>query len=57
MCITINTIESCMDIPACMTTEEIKMATLDDEHLVLLLKLICHSWPLMKIEVQNKLQT
>ena len=32
MNITIDAIESCIDIPDCMTAEEIKSATIDDEH-------------------------
>ena len=33
MCITINTVQLCMDIPDCVRAEEIRTATLDDEHL------------------------
>ena len=33
MCITINAIESNLDIPDCMMAEEIGMAMLDDMHL------------------------
>ena len=34
--ITINAIESCTDIPDCMTTEDIRLASLEDEHLDML---------------------
>ena len=36
MCITINAIESCTDIPSYITAEEIKDVTLGDEHLSVL---------------------
>ena len=32
MCITINPIESCTDITDCMKTEQIRLATLGNEH-------------------------
>ena len=43
MYITINTIESHMDIPDYMTAEEIRIAMLYDEHVGMLDKLIIYS--------------
>ena len=43
MHITINTIESCTDIPDCLTAEEIREATLEDNHLNVWQGLILHS--------------
>ena len=51
MCITINTIESHMDISDCKTAEEIRTAILDDEHIAILSELILHSWPLTKSQI------
>ena len=34
--IAINAIESCMDIPDCMTAEETRSVTTEDEHLSML---------------------
>ena len=31
--VTINAMESCIDIPDCMTTDKIRLTTLDNEHL------------------------
>ena len=45
MYITIIAIESSMDIPDCMTAEEIREATPGDEHLSVLAELILCSWP------------
>ena len=49
----INTIESCMDIPDYMRAEEIKEVTLEDEHLSLLTEIILHSWPSTKTDIQK----
>ena len=51
MQIIINAIESCMDIPNCMTAEEIGEAALGDKHLSTLAELVIHSWPSTKDEV------
>ena len=56
MCITINTLESCLDIPDGMTREEIRLATPDDEHLGMLSEYIMHSWQSTKDEVLKELQ-
>ena len=56
MCITINAIESCIDVPDCMTAVEIKTATLDDEYLSILAELLLLSWPSTKAKVQMELQ-
>ena len=40
-----------MDIPVCMTVEEIGIAMLDDEHKSMLSELKLHGWPLTKAEV------
>ena len=56
MCITINAMESCMDIPDCMTADKIRQAILDNEPLGMLSEYILHGWPPTKAEVQNELQ-
>ena len=56
MCITINPTDSCTGIPDCMIAEGLRIATLDDEHLSILLDLILCSWPLEKAEVQKEFQ-
>ena len=43
ICITINTMESSAELPQCMIPDEIKIATLDDEHIGKLSELIFHS--------------
>ena len=48
--------ESCTDIPDCMTAEEIRIATLDDEHICILSEIILHGWPSTKAEVPKSLQ-
>ena len=53
---TINAIESWMDIPDCVTAEEIRMATLDNEQLAILSEHVFCSWPSTKAEVQEELQ-
>ena len=53
MYITGNAITSCMDVQDCMTAEEIRVATLDDEHIGKLSELILCSWPLIKSAVQK----
>ena len=45
-----------LDIPNCMTAEEIKEVTLKDEHFIALAELILHSWPFTKCEEQKELQ-
>ena len=45
---TINTIESCTDIPDYMRGEEIRMVTLEDEHFSALAELVLHCWPSTK---------
>ena len=47
--ITINAIKSCMDIPDCMAAEDIRIATLDDDHIGMLLEHILYSWSLTKL--------
>ena len=47
-CYTLNAIESCMDIPDCMTVEEIRITVLDDVHIGMLSELILHGWPSTK---------
>ena len=42
MCITINTVESCMGIPDYMITEERSIASLHDEHLSMMSELKLH---------------
>ena len=56
MCSTINTIESCMDIPDCMTEKEMRTAKVDNEHIGILAELVLHGWPSTKAEVWKKLQ-
>ena len=56
MYIRINTIKSCMDIQDHMRAGEIRVATMEDEHLSALAEIILHSWPSMKAEVQKELQ-
>ena len=54
--ISFNTTESCTDIQDCMTVEEIRKATMEDEHLSTLTEPELHDWPSMKAEVQRELQ-
>ena len=56
MYITINTNESCTDIPDCMIAEEIRIAILDDEQVDMLSEPILHSYPSTKAELQEELQ-
>ena len=56
MCIIINTIESCMDIPYCITAGQIKEVTLEDEHLSAVSECILHSWQSIKMEIQKEWQ-
>ena len=56
MCIAINVIESCRDIPDGMTVEEITLTTLGDGHLGMLSKYVCHAWQSTKCEVQMEMQ-
>ena len=53
MGIHINVIETCMNIPECMTAEEIKLAAIDDESIDMLLNYELHGWPATKAEVQK----
>ena len=46
--ITINAIESCTDIPSCMTAEETRKVTLEHGHLSALAEFILNGWPSMK---------
>ena len=55
-CITINTTESCIDISDCTKVEEIKIATLVDEHIGMLSEPILCGWPLTKAETPKELQ-
>ena len=55
MFITINTTKSCPDIPDCMTIEEIRMATLDDEHIGMLSELVFCGLSSTKVEMQIEL--
>ena len=45
-----------MNIPDWMTTEEIGVATLDNEHLGILSEHVLCCWPSTKAEVQKDLQ-
>ena len=45
-----------MDIPYCMTAEEIRLATLDDEHLGILSEYVLCIWPSTKVKMQKDLQ-
>ena len=51
--ISINATQACTDIPECMTTEEIREVTLEDEHLSALPELILCSWPSTLVERKN----
>ena len=55
-CALSSTQESCIDIPDCMTVEEIGTATLDDEGIGMLSELVQNGWPVTKAEVQEDLQ-
>ena len=46
-----------MDIADCMAAEEIRIAVLDDKHIVMLSELVLCSWPSTKAEVQKHLQS
>ena len=56
MNITINAIETCIDMQVCMTAEEIRSVAIDDELLGMLKEYVLYGWPLMKLEVQKDLQ-
>ena len=56
MYITDISIVSCTDIPGCITADEIRTATVDNESLCILLDLILHGWPSSEAEVQKELQ-
>ena len=56
MNITINAIESFMDISGSMTAEEIRSVTTDDEHICRLSEYVLHSWLSITAEVQKDLQ-
>ena len=49
MHITINAIESCIDILDCMTAEELRATKLADDHLGILSELVLHFWPSTKL--------
>ena len=57
MSITINAIESCMDIPDCMKAEEIWLATLDDKHLILLSTMYCMAGHQQKLKCRRSCHT
>ena len=42
---------SCMDLPDCITAEEVIIEALNDEHQCILSELILLGWPLTKAEV------
>ena len=44
-----------MDIWECITAEEIRLATLDYEHLSLLSDYVLYGWPSTKAEVEKEL--
>ena len=54
MCKTINAIEPCMDISDCMREEEIRVTTLDDEHLGIQSENVPSGLLSMKTEVQKE---
>ena len=56
MHITINTVDLCMDLPVCLTADEIRIVTLEDEHLGALAELIFHGWLSTRAWVQRELQ-
>ena len=56
MNITISAIASCTNISDCMTIEEIRSATVDNEQLSMLSEYVLHSWPSMRAVVQKELQ-
>ena len=56
MAISINLIEIHMNIPECMTAENIWLATIDDEHKGMLTNYTLHGWPATKAELQKEIQ-
>ena len=56
MNMTINAIELHTDIPECMTAEETRSVTIDDEYLGMPSHYIFRSWSSMREEVQQGLQ-
>ena len=56
ICLTINTIDLCTDIPDCITAEEIRLAILDGENLGMLLEHVLCGWSLTKAWVWKQLQ-
>ena len=43
-----NVMETCRNIPECMTAEDKKLATIDDEHIGMLSKYMLHGWLAIK---------
>ena len=60
MSLNINTIETCTDIPKCMTAEEIGSATLEyyhiSTHISVLSVYVTHGWPPTRAEVIKDIQ-
>ena len=56
MGISINAIETCMNIPECITAEEIQLAFTDDKFLGMLPNYVLHGQPTTKAEVQKEVQ-
>ena len=57
MNITINAIESFMDIPNWLTEKEIRSVTLEDKHLNMVSDYILYRWPSIRAEIQKCLET
>ena len=52
----INATETCMDIPECMTTEEIGHAALVDDHINVFSTFVMHGWLLARAEGITEIQ-
>ena len=56
MNLNINTFEMCTDFPECITAEEIRCATQEDDHLNILTTYIISGWPPTRAEVKAEIQ-
>ena len=56
MNLNINAIETCMDIPECMSTEEMRHTTQVDDHLNALTMYVIHGPPSTRADVKEEIQ-
>ena len=56
MSLNINAIETCTDIPECMSAEEIRYASIEDNYMDALLTCMIHRWSSTRTEVIKEVQ-